>query len=241
MELIKKKYIYAIIGYIIDRITKDTENIFIKNILIKYLNKSTDKYIDDIIYILNQNNKLINYYADISYNKNHIKDNIYIGYIIDKEYFIIDVISKGGSIKTVKYNNLKFVKCSPELIQKIKSHKNISISKGKVNTDKKYNIIYGIVEFDKKKYIKKFKIVDKSSEEGILTKEKKLSKRSIITGRICSTFQIGKLLELRKKIGMYNIEGKRRIEFICEDIEIYLRFKNLLNDDDKVWFEEVTV
>ena len=237
----KKKYIYAIIGFITDKLTKDYENIFIKNILIKYLNKSTDKYIDDIVYILNQNNKLINYYADVLYDKNHIKDNIYVGYIIDKESFIIDTLNKDGSIKMVKYNNLNFVKCSPELIQKIKSHKSIGKEKDKVNTNKQYNIIYGIVEFDKKKYIKKFKIVDKSSEEGILTKEKKLSKRSIITGRICSTFQIGKLLELRKKINMYNIEGKRRIEFICEDIEIYMRFKKLINDDDKIWFEEVNV
>jgi hypothetical protein len=105
--------------------------------------------------------------------------------------------------------------------------------------NKVYNIIYATSELDKTKNIYKFKIVDKSSEEDVLTREKKKSKRSIITGRICSTFQIGKLIEIRDKIGMYKINGKRRIEFICEDLEIFFRFKNLINNDDKIWFDVI--
>ena len=36
---------------------------------------------------------------------------------------------------------------------------------------------------------------------------------------------------------MYNLQGKKGIDFICQDLEIYFRYKNLLNDDNKIWFE----
>ena len=90
------------------------------------------------------------------------------------------------------------------------------------------------------KKVKKFKIVDKSEEkQNIFTKGKEKSKRSIVTGRICSTFKLEKLLDIRKKIGMYNIEGKvKKIFLICENIEIYLRFKEYKKTDNKIWLEE---
>ena len=31
----------------------------------------------------------------------------------------------------------------------------------------------------------------------------------------------------------------RRIDFICEDIQIYFRYKNIINADNKIWFEIV--
>jgi hypothetical protein len=94
--------------------------------------------------------------------------------------------------------------------------------------------------YDQKKQEKKFKIINKSLEEEILTKEKKKSKRSIITGRMCSTFEYSKLLDIRKKVGMYKLNEKKRIEFLCEDLEIYFRYKELLNDDNKIWFVDET-
>jgi hypothetical protein len=118
-------------------------------------------------------------------------------------------------------------------LNKIKSYRNLV----KKPINKEYNKIYGIIEYDKKKDIKKFKIVDKSIEEQILTKEKQKSKRSIITGRICSTFKAPNLLEIRKKIGMYDIQSKKGINFICEDLELYFRYKNLM-DNNLIYLEE---
>jgi hypothetical protein len=225
----KKKYIEAIIGYIINKLTHNEKIIFIKNILIKYLQKSNDKYIDNIINYLNINNKLINYYADMSYDKNKIKNNIFVGFIVNKDYYIIDHINKTKNIKNIKLDKIKFITCSKDIVLKIKAYKNII----KKNINKVKNTIYGQIEIIKNQ--KKFKIIDKSYEEEIFTKNKKQSKRSIITGRICSTFQVEKLLSIRESLGLYKITTKQKIDFFCEELEIFFRYKNLL-DNEKIWF-----
>ena len=227
----KKKYTEAVIGYIINKLTNNEQFIFVKNILIKYLQKSKDKYIDDIINYLNSNNKLINYYADISYDKNKIKNNIFVGFIVNNNYYIIDNVDKTKNIKSIRFDKLKFITCSKDIVLKIKAYKNI-INKNK-NKNKEKNIIYGLIEIIKNQ--KKFKIIDKSFEEEIFTKNKKQSKRSIITGRICSTFQVPKLLSIRESLGLYKTSFKHKIDFFCEELEIFFRYKNLL-DNDKIWF-----
>ena len=178
---------------------------------------------------------LINYYSDILYDKSKIKDNYFVGFIYNNKYYIIDSVDRTKDIKSIKLSKLNFIECSKEVIMQIKFHRDTH--KNKKNVGKEYNIIYALLEYDKKKNIKIFKIVDKSLEEDVLTKDKKKSKRAIITGRTCSTFQFDKLIELREKIGMYKITGKRKIDFICEDLEIYFRYKDLTNTDKKIWFE----
>ena len=59
----------------------------------------------------------------------------------------------------------------------------------------------------------------------------------MITGRICSTFQVPKLLELREKLDMYNIKDKKGIDFICTDLELYFRYKNI-TQNNFIYFEE---
>ena len=220
-----KKYKESIIGLVLDRLNSSNLIIFISYILNNYLQNIKVEYIEDIIDYLNNNNKLINYYNYIIYDKTKIKNNFYVGFIINNQYYVIDSINKEKDIKNINYKNLKYILCSKELLNKIKSYRDLV--KKQV---KEYNKIYGIIEYDKKKDIKKFKIVDKSIEEQILTKEKQKSKRSIITGRICSTFKAPNLLEIRKKIGMYDIQGKKGINFICEDLELYFRYKNLMSN-----------
>lgn len=234
----EKIYLYSIIGMIIDNLDSNNKSLLFKYILINYLKNNKMKYISDIINYLNISNKLINYYSEIQYDKSKIKNNLYVGYIINNQYYIIDVINKGLDITKINHNNIIFEKCIKEILSKIKSYKSMVKQN---NNSKKYNIIYGVIEYDYKKDTKKFKIIDKSIEEEVLTKEKQKSKRSIITGRICSTFQVNKLKEMREKIGMYELEGKRGIEFICKDLEIYFRYNKLLNVDNKVWLEEVYV
>ena len=228
-----KKYKQSIIGLVLDRLNSSNLIFFISYILNNYLQNIKIEYIEDIIDYLNNNNKLINYYSDIIYDKTKIKNYFYVGFIVNNQYYVIDGINKEKDIKNINYKNLKYILCSKELLSKIKSYRNLV----KKQVHKEYNKIYGIIEYDKKKDIKKFKIVDKSIEEQILTKEKQKSKRSIITGRICSTFKAPNLLEIRKKIGMYDIQGKKGINFICEDLELYFRYKNLTNSN-LIYLEE---
>lgn len=86
----------------------------------------------------------------------------------------------------------------------------------------------------------KFKILDNSiSIDGIVTKAGKISKRAIVKGRVCSTYDINQLFKIRDQLGMIKSEKDSKVkkDFICEDIEIYLRFNNYLKKDDKLWFE----
>ena len=232
----KKIYSYAVISLVLDRLKKEDGILFIKNTLINYLtsNNKSNAETTNIIEYLNSVNKLINFYGDILYDKSKIKENIFVGFIFNNEYYILDTIEKTKDIKSIKLHKINFIKCSKETYMQIKFYRDLQKNKTKVN--KTYNIIYGIIEYDKTKHTKIFKIVDKSVEEIVLTKDKKESKRSIITGRTCSTFQFNKLLELRNKVGMYKINVKYKIDFICEDLEIYFRYNNLLNTNNKIWF-----
>jgi superfamily II DNA or RNA helicase len=234
----KDNYLLAIIGSIVDKLNDNNQYIFIKNILIKYIQKSNEIYINNIIEYLNSKNKLINYYSHVIFDKKKIKENIFVGYIVNKNYYILESLCKTEDIKSIKNNNLNFIICNKNIVSKIKSY--MEILKNKNISQKNYNVIYGIIETDKKKNVKIFKIIDKSLEEIILTKEKKKSKRSIVTGRICSTFQINQLIDIRNKIGMYKFDSKKRIDYICEDLEIYFRYKGLIKNDNKIWFEDLS-
>ena len=230
-----KFYLYSIIGTVTDKLNTEKEIIFIKNILIKYLQRDNSKFIKEIIDYYNYKNKLINYYSDISFNKSKINNKIFIGFIIDNVYYVSDVINKDKSFKDINVNKIKFVPAKQEVINKIQQFRNIYIST-KENKKNNYNIIYGKSEYDENKKNKNFKIVDKSSEEEIFTKEKERSKRALITGRACSTYKIGKLYDIRKKLNMYKIDGKRKIIFVCNDIEIYLRYKQYTDGKSNTWF-----
>lgn len=237
----KKYLIYAIIGYLIDKMNEIQQIILYKIILIKYLQKDNEKYLDDIILYLNLKNKLINFYSEISFDKSKIKNNFFVGFIINDKYFIIESIDKIKSIKDIKINKIKIISCPKEIILKIKAYRNIGQKNKNKNANKNYNIIHGLIEIDYTKKTNKFKIVDKSVEENIFTKEKQKSKRSIITGRICSTYQINKLIEMRKIVGLPTLNSKKKVDFYCEELEIYFRYKQLLKSDNKIWFVETIV
>jgi hypothetical protein len=231
----KNYYLLAIIGCVIDKLTIKQEIYFLKYLLTLYLNKETKiEYINNIIELLNIDNKLINFYADINYNKDKINNNIFVGFIVNNEYYIIDSVDKTENIKSIDYKKINFIICSNEIVAKIKSYRDLINKKIK---PKQNNVIYGLLSIDKEKGIRKFKIVDKSHEENILTKEKKKSKRSIITGRMCSTYDYNKLNEFRNKLGMYKLTTKKKIDYICLDLEIYFRYMKFI-DYTKIWFEE---
>jgi hypothetical protein len=184
----------------------------------------------NIINYLNHIGILINYYKYINPDKVKEKLKIYVAFVIDKNYYVVDSIDQNNS--NLNISDSRFIKMSPELIYKIKS---LHFSNQHNNTGKKFNNIYGIVEFEG---TKKFKIVDKSLELDVLTKFGTKSKRKIIKGRTCGNFHAPQLLEIREKLGMYPFDNKMRIDFICNNIEIFLRYMNNIKKNGVNWFGE---
>ena len=232
-------YKKAVIGFIIDKLNFKNEVIFIKNILKKYLseeNKKKDSYIRYIIEYLNESHKLINYYADINFEKDKIKNNLFVGFIVNNEYYILENISSYINKKDINTDNINFILCSKDIINKIKSYRQIREKKNNKKDDND-NIIYGILEISKK-YIKKFKIVNKYIEDDVeFEKEKKKSKRSQITGRVCSSFHKPELIDILTtlKIDLAS-DKKKKIGYICEYLEIYFRYNQYLMKNNKNWF-----
>jgi len=230
----KNNYKYSILGYLFDRFNTNEQIIFVKYILIKYLQKSKEiDEFNDIMEYLNSNNIFINYYTYIEPDKSKIKDNLFVGFIINTHYFIIDSIEEYKSIKKIDYKNIQFKPCSKDLITKIKTFKNIGNKKVK----KDYNQIYGILVISDDKKDKKFKIIDKSLEQQIITKEKTKSKRSIKSGIVCYSLKKDDMNKLIKKLNINNIIDKKKT-FVCEHLEIYFRMKNL-SDNNIIWFENL--
>ena len=123
--------------------------------------------------------------------------------------------------------------CNNDIIRKI----NISNTnnKSKVIRADKYNNIYGYISTDKRGKII-FKIVDKTIEKDSLTVRKKKSKRAEIKGRACNTFNVPRLLKIEDKIGIKQDGSKKFRNYICNEIEIFLRIKNNDNYNNKIWF-----
>jgi len=135
---------------------------------------------------------------------------------------------------SINKENIIFVKASSDLIIKIKEYYELYNKKKKDNLV--YNKIYGMV--DSKDL--KFKILDNSiTINSIVTKAGKISQRAIVKGRVCSTYDMDQLFKIREQLGMfkYDKDSKVKKDFICDDIEIYLRFNNYLKKDQKIWFE----
>jgi hypothetical protein len=244
-------YKKSVIGFIIDKLNLKDEIIFIKNILKQYLSKNIDSkkniYFDYILSYLNESNKLINYYADINFEKDKIKNNLFVGFIINNEYYILENLLnfdiKNFEKKGIQENFLNFISCPIDIIKKIKSYRELKDKKNNKKDKKKsdidenkYNLIYGILEISKK-YIKKFKLVNKYIENNIeFEKEKKKSKRSQITGRVCSSFHKPELVDILTILKIDLESEKKKIGYLCEYLEIYFRYNQYLMKNNKNWF-----
>jgi hypothetical protein len=234
----KKYYIYSVIGCIISKINNNNKKIFIKEVLIKYFKDSNIDIIKYIIEYLELENMIIEYYKHINperKKKDKKNTDIYIGFIVNNEYYVLESVESNNSNNlSINKDNIVFVKASSDLVIKIKEYYDLYNKKRKI--DLKYNKIYGMV--DSKDL--KFKILDNSiAVDGIVTKAGKISKRAIVKGRVCSTYDIDQLFKIRDQLGMskYDKDSKSKKDFICDDIEIYLRFNNYLKKDGKIWFE----
>ena len=232
----EKQYIYSVFGTIFDKITFDNQIIFIKNILIKYIQDNRALFIQEMIDYLNNSHILINYFTDIKGDISSKKDNKIVGFIVNDKYYVLKEINNDKDIKSINFNKINFEVANNNIINKIKAFRQIYIKQNK-RKNQMYNIVYGYIEISKNIKIKKFKIVDKTIQQEIRTKQGSVSKRAQITGRDCSTYKMNELLEIRSKMLMYTIDTKRKIQFICNDLEIFLRYKQYLEKGNIIWFE----
>ena len=226
----------AIVGTLVDKLNEKYEHHFIKLVLIKYYNNDINQEYKHIINLIieyyNQRNMLLNYYQDYNYNKNKIKNNIYIGFISYGNVYVLKQINSNVSIKNINLKNISFEKAHPSKKDKIISLRRIHLKSNKVNLENS-NDIYGILEFMKNE--KKFKITNKKKEIGKTTVEGKKSKRGEYTGRVCGTFKKPELIGICKTFKI-NIELIKKTEQICYYIEFYLRYNQYIKKNSKLWF-----
>jgi hypothetical protein len=234
----KNYYIYSVIGSIISKLNDKNKKFFIENILIRYFKNNSIEIIKYIIEYLELENIVIEYYKHINpvnKRKNKNKTEIYVGYIVNNEYYVLKSIEENSSNKLViNKENIIFVKASSDLVIKIKEYYDLYNKKKKNSLE--YNKIYGMVDIKDLK----FKILDNSVYvDKIVTKAGKVSKRVVVKGRVCSTYDIEPLFKIREQLGMfkYDKDSKVKKNFICNDIEIYLRFNNYLKKNNKIWFK----
>ena len=230
-------YIIAIVGCILDSITTNNESLFINEVLIRhYQDNNNNKFIKYIIEYYKKNNTLLNYYQDIDYNKSKIINKKYIGYVSFGTFYVIDKINRKEKINSFDLTNIKFEKASEEIKSNIISIRKIYLKNN--ITYKNFNIIYGVCQTDitKNKKERNFKIIDKSKEEKIITQKLERSKRATYTGRTCSFYKKSDLEPIRDKLNLYKYQNKKLIGFLCNDIEIILRYNQMLNKDSKTWF-----
>ena len=239
-----KKFIEAVIGCVLDKLNSKNEYLFLNDLLIKYYEKSSNSsnsnnFISYIIKYYKDNNILINFYQHINYNTSKINLDKFIGYYSYGELYVFDNINQSLKIENMDFTSLKISKANEEVKNIILTHMKqyIKSKNNKLNTTQlKYGNIYGIIQSETLK--KSFKIVNNIQKSKIITKNNKESQRTIFTGLTCSSYKIHNLIPLRDNLQLYNINKNKKYgkEFICNDIEITLRYYELIKKDNKIWF-----
>ena len=209
-------FIYSVVQNIIIKINKDNVIIFIKEIIKKYINNDKDKIIKDVLLYIDE--YLIKYDRELS--KSPYKGNNIYGFSIYDKYFYYNM------------DNKKWGKCDKNIILKIKTIKKYIIKK--IKNENKSNIMGSYIKNSRGNII--FQIIDNSTYKDILTQEKKVSKRSIITGRTCTSMNLTIFKDLYLKLGLTPHIKKRTKNFICNEVEIFLYINEYNKIDNKKWF-----
>ena len=212
-----RAFTYSVVQNIILKENLDNIIIFIKDIIVQYINKSKEKIIDDIIFYLDDK-FLIKYDRELT-SKPINNINIYGFNILDKYLHY--------NLKTKKWNN-----ADKSNIYKIKQFKKFKQEKKEKLINN--NIMGAYIKNNKNKIL--FQILDNSLYRNVITQKNKVSKRSIITGRVCSTYKIKSILEIHKKLNIEKHKNKKTKIFLCNEIEIYLFINQYNKTKNKKWF-----
>ena len=229
-----KYYESAVYGTVLDKINIKEDYIFIEIVLKKYYLGEDSVHIQHIIDYYIQRNVLINYHQDIKYDKSKINNNIFVGFISYDTLYVIKEINNNIPLKDIKFGENKFEKANEDIKSRILRYRKTYMM-NKNNKIFDYSSIYGTLGISKNKRI--FKIIDNSEKKKIKTQKETLSQRDKPRGIVCTFKKKEPLMEVYKKLGIKIQKlSKDRIDDICTIIEIYLRFMQYINKDNKTWF-----
>lgn len=206
-----------------------------------------EKIIQEIMDYLHY--KFVYFYRDIIPTKDPKKKKdpqSIVGYTYDREYYLFAQVN--ASTDTWDREKLKkgieIVQASKDMSSKIDKirdfEERLTKTKSSSSHGIPYNDVYGKVEWNSTHDQKQFVIVDKSKEtKGIMTKQKKISKRAQIRGMVCKSFGIARLLELQKQIKMTDLPTtlERSIPVLCSTTEIYLRMQQQIHGTKLTYFK----
>ena len=211
LEKFDVKLYIEFVKYIIQfSIENDKDNYFLSK------NQKIVKLIIDFL-----DNQLIINDRDIS-EKSIKKGEIY-GFRLNEEYYHYNRNKKKWEscksyiIRQVQ-NYIKTLKKSIEQKNKNKEKNNVV---GILSKNKRNNVIFQLIDFDKYKFAK--------------TQKDKKSKRSELKGQVCKTIDRSILSDMRNKLNLPDVKKKKTRIYICDEIEIFLRINSYNNKDNKIW------
>jgi len=242
----KKFFTFSVIGMVFSELDRNMKKGFIKNVIINYYNlknKNIDnELINTIINFLESKGLLIEYYKHINPDgKKKIQklagtDKVYVGFVLFNEFYVLPSIEENRT-DNLDFNikNIEFVRASSDIANKIIDYMELDKKKSSKERDElKYNVIYGVI--DENNY---FKILDNRKTVPIYTKSGDISSRTVITGRVCSSYKIPQILVMYKDVGgNFTFYEKDTKGFVCHNLEIYLRMCDYMKVDNKLWFND---
>ena len=238
----QKYFTYAVIGMVFSELNMNMKKNFIKHVLISYYKNNNNKeLINTIIELFENKGLLIDYYKHINPDgKKKIKkivgtENVYIGFVLYNEFYVLPSIEENRTDDlNFNINHIEFVKASSDIANKIIEYIELDKKRNKKHNELKYNIIHGVIDENND-----FKIVDNSKTVPIYTKSGDISSRTIITGRVCSSYKIPQILKMYEDMGgTFSFHEKDTKGFICHNMELYLRVCDYLKVDNKLWFND---
>lgn len=219
-------YNKAVLGTSIDKFDVKDLILFVKYLFSFNLGDKQDEHLKKNKHII----KLIFQYIDKLFikngreinEKNLPKDYLY-GFYINDQYLHYNREKK-------KWEQCKiYIKRQIEIYKKVKM-KDIEFE----NKKKEKNNIVGILSKNKKNNIV-FQIIDFDKYKFATTQKNKKSKRSELKGQVCKTIDAGILKLLRDKMDLPKTTNKKTRVYICSEIEILLRIYSYNNKDNKIW------
>jgi hypothetical protein len=233
----KKEYQDAVYGIIVDKLSPHAFLHFMITLLTQHLKKKMKQNMNkphlfkDIDEFLDyEKNNLISYQDIVQgyqegKSKKIEKETFYIGFQKNGNYYILKKLNDDldYDITKLQPNYLEFVKCNPEIIRRLEQKERIRKEK---MMEKKYtyNPIRGVLSFDEKTNEYNFKIVDETTEKKTKTIKGEESIRSRVRGQVCKSYQMNDIRKVREKLNMYTLDDQPKRDFLCEDIELYLRY-----------------
>lgn len=201
---------------VVDRLSDKVVVELLKKITVKMMNhEELSEYIDNILDYLDEN---ILHQSSIKPVEKSKEDKV-IGFKWNDQYFC--------------HNKKDWKMCDNNIVQLIQFRENIRYKETKANY--KLNKIYGFLEKNSKGTVQ-LKIFDETKASGALTLELKKSGRSAIKGRACTTISKEDQYHLINKLGIAITDFDKNRKMICNVIELYLRYNELIHFDGKSWF-----